>query len=81
MIGLTNAWGFSKEPFGQHIPVTELYPLPGLAPFLERFDYAVAHRLATVITGEVGSGKSTSLRAAAARSRTIRPPNDCMGCE
>ncbi len=67
MIGLTNAWGFSKEPFEPDIPVPELYPLPGLAPFLERFDYAVAHRLATVITGEVGSGKSTSLRAAAAR--------------
>jgi type II secretory pathway predicted ATPase ExeA len=67
MIALTNAWGFSREPFEQDIPVKDLYPLPGLAPLIERFDYAVAHGMATVITGEVGAGKSTSLRAAAAR--------------
>lgn len=67
MIALTHAWGFSREPFGQDIPVKDLYPLPALAPLLERFDYAVANRMATVITGEVGAGKSTSLRAAVAR--------------
>lgn len=67
MIALTTAWGLSREPFAQDVPVKDLYPLPGLAPFLERFDYAVAQGLATVVTGEVGSGKSTSLRAAAAR--------------
>jgi type II secretory pathway predicted ATPase ExeA len=67
MIALTNAWGLSREPFEQDVPVKDLYPLPGLAPFIDRFDYAVAHGLSTVITGDVGSGKSTSLRAAAAR--------------
>jgi len=67
MIALTNAWGLSREPFDQDVPVKDLYPLPGLAPFIDRFDYAVAHGLSTVITGDVGSGKSTSLRAAAAR--------------
>jgi len=67
MIALTNAWGLSREPFDQDVPVKDLYPLPGLAPFIDRFDYAVAHGLSTVITGDVGSGKSTSLRAVAAR--------------
>lgn len=66
MMALTTAWGLSREPFSQDLPVKDLFPLPGLAPFLDRFEYAVANGLATVITGEVGSGKSTSLRAAVA---------------
>jgi type II secretory pathway predicted ATPase ExeA len=67
MIALTHAWGFSREPFLPDITVAELYPLPGLQAFLQRFQYATAHGLATLITEEVGSGKSTSLRAAAAQ--------------
>ena len=75
MISLTHAFGFSREPFAQDVPVKDLFPLPGLSPFLDRFDYAVAHGLSTVITGEVGSGKSTSLRAAAAR---LHPAQYCV---
>ena len=67
MIALTHAFGFSSEPFAQDIPVDKLFPLPGLKGFLDRFDYAVHIGAVSVITGEVGSGKSTSLRAAAAR--------------
>lgn len=67
MISLTHAYGFQREPFIQDIPVGELYPLPGLKAFQDRFDYAVANSLSTVITGEVGAGKSTSLRAAVSR--------------
>jgi general secretion pathway protein A len=65
MIALTHAFGLSREPFAQDLPVKDLYPLPGLQEFRDRFDYAVAASLVTVITGEVGSGKSTSLRAMA----------------
>ena len=67
MIALTHAFGLSSEPFGQNIPTDKLFPLPGLKAFLERFDYAIQIGAATVITGEVGSGKSTSLRAATTR--------------
>ena len=67
MIALAPAFGFSGEPFRQDIPVDKLFPLPGLKAFLERFDYAMHLGAATVITGEVGTGKSTSLRAATAR--------------
>ena len=67
MISLTHAWGLSREPFLPDIPVSDLYPLPGLQAFLDRFHYAAAHSLVTLITGEIGSGKSTSLRAAAAQ--------------
>jgi len=67
MITLTHAFGLSAEPFAQDIPTDKLFPLPGLKGFLDRFDYAVNIGAVSVITGEVGSGKSTSLRAAAAR--------------
>jgi type II secretory pathway predicted ATPase ExeA len=67
MIALTNAFALSGEPFAQDIPTEKLFAIPGLAAFVDRFDYAVRIGAATVITGEVGSGKSTSLRAAASR--------------
>jgi type II secretory pathway predicted ATPase ExeA len=67
MIALTHAFGLSAEPFRQDMPVEKLFPLPGMKAFLNRFDYAVEIGAVSVLTGEVGSGKSTSLRAAAAR--------------
>jgi len=67
MIALTTAYGLTREPFSQDVPVDKLFTLPGLPAFFERFDYALRLGATTVITGEVGSGKSTSLRAAAAR--------------
>jgi type II secretory pathway predicted ATPase ExeA len=67
MIALPNAFSLSREPFAQDIPIDDLFPLPGLKAFIDRFDYAVRLGAATLITGEVGSGKSTSLRAAASR--------------
>ena len=65
MIDLRHAFGFSHDPFPQDVPVTELYPIPGLNALAERCHYARELGLITVITGEVGSGKSTSLRSVA----------------
>ena len=67
MIHLTHAYGLTREPFDQHVPLDQLYPLPGLEAFLNRFEYALRLGLITVMTGEVGSGKSTSLRCAAGK--------------
>ena len=67
MIALTHAWNLSREPFSPDMPVDNLFPLPRLKPFAERFDYAISLGAASVITGEVGTGKSTSLRYAASR--------------
>lgn len=67
MIALTHAWNLSREPFSPDMPVDKLFPLPRLKPFAERFDYAISLGGASVITGEVGTGKSTSLRYAASR--------------
>jgi len=67
MVALTHAWNLSREPFGADLPVEKLFPLPRLQSFVERFDYAISLGLSTVVTGEVGTGKSTSLRYAASR--------------
>lgn len=67
MTNLQNYFGFTKEPFGTDLRVEELYGLPDLKPLVDRFDYAVAQGLVTIIIGDVGSGKSTSLRYASSR--------------
>jgi general secretion pathway protein A len=58
-------FGFQAEPFSQDVKIEHLYPLPGMKGLTERFMYAVELSGITVITGDVGTGKSTSLRYAA----------------
>jgi type II secretory pathway predicted ATPase ExeA len=60
-----NYYGFQKEPFEQKIEIKDLYPIPGLDPLVQRFLYAVNLSTAAVVTGDVGAGKSTSIRYAA----------------
>ncbi len=55
-------FGLKKDPFPQNVPVKDLYPLPSLDPLLQRVSFAVDQKAISVITGDVGSGKSTSLR-------------------
>lgn len=64
---LRHAFGLSREPFPQDLKIEELYPIPGLKSLVERFEYAVHLGLVMVVTGEVGTGKSTSLRFAASK--------------
>ena len=59
-----NYFGFIKEPFSQQIKTEELYPLPGQQATVERLQYAVNLGAVCAITGEIGSGKSTTLRYA-----------------
>lgn len=59
-----NFFGFQKEPFAQDIKVSDLFPLPSLNGVLERIKYAIELGAVSVLTGEVGAGKSTSLRYA-----------------
>ena len=62
-----NFFGFQKEPFPQDICLEDLYPLPGLQAAMERFLYAMNLGAVSIITGDVGSGKSTALRHAAGK--------------
>ena len=67
MINYKNFFGFQGEVFGQEIKIKDIYPIPGLKSLEERFLYAVDIGGVVVITGEVGSGKSTSLRYACSK--------------
>lgn len=67
MTSLQNFFGLKREPFVGDLKVSELFKLPQLQPLLDRFDYAVANGLTSVVIGDVGSGKSTSLRCATSR--------------
>jgi len=62
MDNLRHFFGLKKDPFPQNIPVKDLYPLPALAPLEKRVFFAIDQKAISVITGDVGSGKSTSLR-------------------
>lgn len=57
-------FGFTKEPFSSDIKVDDLYHTPALEGMKERFLYAVNLGAISVVTGDVGSGKSTALRYA-----------------
>jgi general secretion pathway protein A len=55
-------YGFTREPFAQDLKVEDLYPAPYLTTTHERLLYAIRLGAVSVVTGEVGSGKSTALR-------------------
>jgi len=57
-------FGFIREPFASDLRIEDLYQTPYLAGATERILYAIRIGAVSVITGEVGSGKSTALRYA-----------------
>lgn len=54
-------FGFKAEPFSSEISGKNLLKLPSMVMVKERFDYIMGGGV-FIITGDVGSGKSTSLR-------------------
>jgi len=60
-------FGFTKEPFLQEIKTEDLYLTAALQETEERINYAINIASICVITGEVGSGKSTALRYASSK--------------
>jgi len=63
-------FGFKKDPFTQDIKVEDMMKSSSLMGVKERFLYAVNLGAIAVITGDVGSGKSSALRFASA---TLHP--------
>jgi type II secretory pathway predicted ATPase ExeA len=57
-------FGLTKEPFGQELDLSEILTTPDLLAVKERFDYAIGLGGMALVTGEIGSGKSTALRYA-----------------
>jgi type II secretory pathway predicted ATPase ExeA len=62
MVSIRHHFGLRRDPFPQNVPVKDLFPLPGLVPLEKRVFFAIEQKAISVITGDVGSGKSTSLR-------------------
>lgn len=57
-------FGFKREPFAQDLKVQEMLQSQAVTGVKERFLYAVDIGAIAVITGDVGSGKSSALRFA-----------------
>ena len=55
-------FGFEKEPFGADLSVKEILRTPELNAAGNRFEYATNLGAVYLITGEIGSGKSTAIR-------------------
>ena len=59
-------FGLSREPFGANITLKEILKTPALSAVQDRFDYTVRLGGMALVTGDIGSGKSTALRFVAA---------------
>jgi type II secretory pathway predicted ATPase ExeA len=59
-------FGFEQPPFGRDLDAKSLFDSQGHRELLSRLEYAAQHRQFALMTGEVGSGKTTAVRALAA---------------
>jgi len=57
-------FGLNKEPFGTDIPLTDILKTDQLIDVKNRFDYVIRLGAIGLVTGDVGSGKSTAIRYA-----------------
>ncbi len=57
-----HTFGLSKNPFGADLPRKDILVTPVITATKERIDYAVHMGGVALITGDIGSGKSTILR-------------------
>lgn len=60
-------FGLKKEPFPTDVDLDEIYHTSDLEGVKDRFEYAVRMGAMALVTGEIGSGKSTALRHAASK--------------
>lgn len=60
-------FGFTREPFSSELKVEEILRTDAVLAVADRVDYAIRLGAMAMITGEVGSGKSTALRFAISR--------------
>lgn len=57
-------FGFTREPFAADLAQNEILENEAVSEVKTRFDYAVRLGAVGIVTGEIGSGKSTALRFA-----------------
>lgn len=63
MTTLNDYYGFQRTPFSRSIASQDLFPARGHREIQGRLAFALQERLPALITGDVGTGKSTALRA------------------
>jgi type II secretory pathway predicted ATPase ExeA len=56
-------FGCMRLPFDKSVPVRELFPSTAHQEVQARLAFALSHRYPAMVTGDVGSGKSTTVRA------------------
>ncbi|MBE0467491.1 MAG: AAA family ATPase [Candidatus Desulforudis sp.] len=56
-------FGFTRRPFTREMPTEALLAMPPFEELAVRLQYMVTSRAFGLVTGEVGSGKTTALRA------------------
>ena len=56
-------FGFTQIPFSKTIATSDLFPTEGQKELAARLAYLVRERGFGLVTGEIGSGKSTAVRA------------------
>jgi type II secretory pathway predicted ATPase ExeA len=62
IMNYTEYFGMKKEPFTNEILTKDLMQMPGTLGVKQRMDYVLRKGGVMAITGDVGNGKSTSLR-------------------
>ena len=55
-------FGLSREPFRSDLSLEEILQTPTLAAVQDRFEYTVRLGAIALVTGDIGSGKSTAWR-------------------
>ena len=63
MTALNDSYAFNSTPFTRSIASPDLYPSRGHREIQGRLSFALQERLPALVTGDVGTGKSTALRA------------------
>jgi len=81
---LQSHYGFTRMPFTKEIPVSALFSSAACKEAVARLRWLISARGLGVLTGEVGAGKTASLRAAAdgldaSRHALIYLPNPQVG--
>ncbi len=57
-------FGMKKEAFSGDLSIKEIFETDDISSIQERFEYAVRLGAVTLVTGEIGNGKSTAMRHA-----------------
>jgi len=63
MTTLNTYYAFTQSPFSRAIPANDLFPSRGHQEVQARLAFALPDRLPLLITGDIGTGKSTAVRA------------------